>query len=172
MPSACEVVRVPIWRTAGSAAALPRYMTEGAAGCDLEAAIESSWLLAPLERCLVPTGLAIALPAGFEAQVRPRSGLAVREGITLVNSPGTIDSDYRGEIKVALINLSGEPRRIAPGDRIAQLVIARVARADWQLVAAVDGVATAGLRTERGDGGFGHTGVAAATGTGTEARTK
>ncbi|MFM7735880.1 MAG: dUTP diphosphatase [Alphaproteobacteria bacterium] len=137
-------------------------MTEGASGCDLEAAIDEPIELAPLARALVPTGLAIALPEGFEAQVRPRSGLAVREGITVLNAPGTIDADYRGEIKVALVNLGGEPRRIAPGERIAQLVVARVARAEWYRVApgSDEQQALSGGRAEtaRGAGGFGHTG--------------
>src|SRR5262249_19806193 len=137
-------------------------MTPGAAGCDLSAAIAAPLCLAPLERALVPTGIAIALPEGFEAQVRPRSGLAVREGITVLNAPGTIDADYRGEIQVALVNLGGEARQIAPGDRIAQLVIARVARAEFELVAAGSEeqarLAAGRVETERGAGGFGHTG--------------
>jgi dUTP pyrophosphatase len=128
-------------------------MTVGSSGCDLAALLDEPRTLRPLERCLVPTGLAIALPVGFEAQVRPRSGLAVREGITLVNSPGTIDSDYRGEIQVALVNLGERPFTIRSGDRIAQLVVARVARAEWEAVP--DGEP---FQTDRGSGGFGHTG--------------
>jgi dUTP pyrophosphatase len=160
MSSAREVVRIAIWRTGSGEPPLPAYMTEGSAGCDLAAALDAPVTLAPLERRMIPSGLAIALPPGFEAQVRPRSGLAMRDGITLVNAPGTIDSDYRGEIKLGVVNLSAEPRRICPGDRIAQLVIARVARAEWQLVDAVEGTAPASLETARGDGGFGHTGIA------------
>lgn len=128
-------------------------MSEGAAGCDLEADVEEPLLLAPMARALVPTGLAIALPVGFEAQVRPRSGLAIRAGVTILNAPGTIDSDYRGEICVPLINLGEQLYTIRAGERIAQLVVARVAHADWQLVPSGDP-----YRTERGEGGFGHTG--------------
>jgi len=157
-PRGREPVRVAIWRVGGGAQALPAYMTEDAAGCDLAAALEQPLTLAPLERVLVSTGFAIALPVGFEAQLRPRSGLALREGITLLNAPGTIDADYRGEIKVLLVNLGAEPRTIAPGDRIAQLVVAPVARADWQLVAEAPAEGSA-LWTARGAGGFGHTGA-------------
>jgi dUTP pyrophosphatase len=149
-----EAVRIPVWRLREGAGALPVYMTEGAAGCDLEALLDHPQSLAPLERCVVPTGLAIALPEGFEAQVRPRSGLAIREGITVLNAPGTIDSDYRGEIRVALINLSDRAYTVRSGDRIAQLVVARVARAEWELVS--DGRP---FLTGRGGGGFGHTGL-------------
>ena len=121
MAESREAVPIAIWRVSGSRAPLPRYMTEGASGCDLAAAIDEEIVLEPLGRALVPTGLAIALPDGFEAQVRPRSGLAVREGITVLNAPGTIDADYRGEIKVVLVNLGSERRRIEPGERIAQI---------------------------------------------------
>ncbi|MBM4245626.1 MAG: dUTP diphosphatase [Deltaproteobacteria bacterium] len=152
-----ETVRVVIWRVRGGELPLPAYMTDGAAGCDLAADIAEPLVLGPLERRLVPTGFAIALPPGFEAQVRPRSGLALREGLTLLNAPGTIDEDYRGEIKVILVNLGNESRTVRPGDRIAQLVVARVSRADWDLVA-VAPVAGEALWTERGAGGFGHTG--------------
>ncbi|MGH7859958.1 MAG: dUTP diphosphatase [Candidatus Binatia bacterium] len=132
-------------------AALPRYMTGQAAGMDLAAACESEVTLAPLQRVMIPTGIAISLPAGYEAQIRPRSGLAVRHGITLLNTPGTIDADYRGEISVILVNLGSEPVTLRPGDRIAQMVVAPVARVEWAEVEVLDD-------TERGDGGFGHTG--------------
>jgi dUTP pyrophosphatase len=134
--------------------ALPDYATAAAAGADLLAAIDQDIELAPLERKIVPTGISIALPVGFEAQVRPRSGLAAKNGVTLVNSPGTIDADYRGEIGVILVNLSKEPFRISRGMRIAQLVVARHARAVWREVSELD-------RTARGAGGFGSTGVTA-----------
>lgn len=162
-PVSREAVRVVIWRVRGGDLPLPAYMTSGAAGCDLAADLESPITLRPLERQLVPTGIAIALPPGFEAQVRPRSGLALRDGITLLNAPGTIDEDYRGEIKVILVNLSDVPRTVQHGDRIAQLVVARVARAEWDLapVAPAEGEA---LWTERGAGGFGHTGARADAG--------
>lgn len=130
---------------------LPEYSTEGSAGMDLRAHINEPISLASLERCLVPTGLFMALPPGFEAQVRPRSGLAIRQGITCLNSPGTVDSDYRGEIKVVLINLSGETQLLEPGERIAQLVIQKVEKAAWQRVEVLD-------ETTRSTGGFGSTG--------------
>lgn len=152
-----ERVPVAMWRTGDRPATPPpQYMTEGAAGCDLAAALETATELAPGARALVPTGWAIALPAGLEAQVRPRSGLAVKKGLTVLNAPGTIDSDYRGEIQVALVNLGREPVRIEPGDRIAQLVVAPVVRVDWQERPAEESGARA---TTRGAGGFGHTGV-------------
>jgi len=131
---------------------LPAYETAGAAGLDLRAAITDTLVLAPGERTLVPTGLAMQLPEGFEGQVRPRSGLAVRHGVTVLNAPGTVDSDYRGEIKVPLINHGDEPFPITRGDRIAQLVIAPVTHAELTEVAALD-------PTGRGAGGFGSTGV-------------
>lgn len=131
---------------------LPSYETDGAAGMDLRAAVDAPVTLAPGERQLVPTGLAIALPPGTEAQVRPRSGLAVRHGISMVNSPGTIDADYRGEIKVILINHGQEPFTVNRGERIAQLVVAPVLRVDWNEQPSLDD-------TARGAGGFGHTGV-------------
>jgi dUTP pyrophosphatase len=131
--------------------ALPEYATPLSAGMDLRASIDSPIVLKPLERCLVPTGLAIALPAGYEAQVRPRSGMALKHGISLVNTPGTIDADYRGDIGVILINLSKEDFTIHDGDRIAQLVVAPFTTVSWQPVETLDD-------TERGDGGFGHTG--------------
>ena len=130
---------------------LPAYATELSAGMDLRANLESPITLAPLERALVPTGLFIALPAGFEAQVRPRSGLAAKHGITVLNTPGTIDADYRGEIKVILVNLSNTPFEIVPGERIAQMVVARHERVEWDEVDVLD-------ETARGAGGFGSTG--------------
>lgn len=131
--------------------ALPQYATALSAGLDLRANLEEDITLQPMERRLVTTGLSIALPEGYEAQVRPRSGLALKHGITLLNTPGTIDADYRGEIGVIMVNLSDTPFNIADGDRIAQLVIARYEQAEWEAVEALDS-------TERGDGGFGHTG--------------
>jgi dUTP pyrophosphatase len=133
--------------------ALPEYATEGSAGMDLRASITEAVVLKPLERQLVPTGLFIELPAGYEAQVRPRSGLAIKQGITCLNSPGTVDSDYRGEIKVILINLSGEEQTLHPGDRIAQMVIAPVEQILWEAVNEINS-------TARNAGGFGHTGKA------------
>ena len=129
---------------------LPAYQTDGAAGMDLLADIPAPLDLAPGARALVPTGLAVEIPFGFEAQIRPRSGLAYRHGLTLLNSPGTIDADYRGEIQVLLINLGAEAVAVRRGDRIAQLVVAPVARAGWREVAAL-------TPTIRGSGGFGHT---------------
>ena len=134
---------------------LPEYMTEQSAGMDVCANISEPITLKPLVRFAVPTGLYVALPAGYELQVRPRSGLALRTGLTVVNSPGTIDADYRGEIRVILINLSSEDALIRPGDRIAQLVLARHEVVSWE---AVDDVSTLPT-TERGAGGFGSTGV-------------
>ena len=131
---------------------LPAYATEHSAGMDIRANLSEPMILAPMQRCLVPTGLYIALPKGFEAQIRPRSGLALKKGITVLNSPGTIDADYRGEVCIILINLSTEPFVIEDGERIAQMVIARHEQAEWQEVDALDA-------TERGAGGFGHTGV-------------
>lgn len=130
---------------------LPQYATSLSAGLDLRANIESQITLQPLQRCLVPTGLYMALPAGYEAQVRPRSGLAIKKGITVLNSPGTIDADYRGEICIILVNLSNEPFVIEDGERIAQMVIARHEQAEWEEVETLD-------ETERGTGGFGHSG--------------
>ncbi|HWO42450.1 MAG TPA: dUTP diphosphatase [Candidatus Eisenbacteria bacterium] len=129
---------------------LPAYMTPGAAGMDLSAAIEADVCLGPLERALIPTGIAIALPDGFEAQIRPRSGLAFRHGLTMLNSPGTIDSDYRGEIQILAINLGREPITIRRGQRIAQMVIQKIARARWHEVAELP-------PSGRQGGGFGHT---------------
>jgi len=130
--------------------ALPAYMTEGAAGMDLCADLDGDIEIAPLQRALVPTGIAIALPIGFEAQIRPRSGLALKQGLTLLNSPGTIDSDYRGEIQIIVINLGSAPIVIQPGQRIAQMVVQRVVRVKWQEVVDL-------ASTGRAAGGFGHT---------------
>lgn len=130
---------------------LPRYQTGGSAGMDLSAWLPETIVLGPLERRLIPTGLYLALPTGFEAQIRPRSGMAFKKGIGIVNSPGTIDPDYRGEILVAVINLSPEPVRIEDGDRIAQMVVARYETVSWEPVVTLD-------ETVRGEGGFGHTG--------------
>lgn len=131
---------------------LPAYATVLSAGMDVRASLDASVELAPGERRLIPTGLYIALPAGYECQVRPRSGLALRHGITLVNTPGTIDADYRGEIGVILINLGQEPFTIADGERIAQLVVKRYERVEWEPVESLDA-------TARGEGGFGSTGL-------------
>jgi dUTP pyrophosphatase len=150
-----ETVEIEVVRLAHAHdLALPDYATAAAAGADLLAAIDQDIELGPLERKIVPTGISIALPVGFEAQVRPRSGLAAKNGVTVVNAPGTVDADYRGEIGVILINLSKEPFRISRGMRIAQLVVARHARAVWREVSELD-------RTARGAGGFGSTGVTA-----------
>ena len=150
-----ETVEVEVVRLAHAHdLALPDYATAAAAGADLLAAIDQDIELGPLERKIVPTGISIALPVGFEAQVRPRSGLAAKNGVTVANAPGTVDADYRGEIGVILINLSKEPFRISRGMRIAQLVVARHARAVWREVSELD-------RTARGAGGFGSTGVTA-----------
>lgn len=130
---------------------LPEYATEHAAGLDLRANLSEPVTLGMLERQLIPTGLFIALPEGYEAQVRPRSGLAIKHGVTMLNSPGTIDADYRGEIKVIVVNLSKEPFTIQPGERIAQLVIARYARIAWEETDHLE-------NTDRGTGGFGSTG--------------
>ncbi len=132
-------------------AVLPRYETAGAAGMDLVAAPEAAVTLYPGQRTLIPTGIAIALPSGYEGQVRPRSGLAVHHGVTLINAPGTIDEDYRGEVKVAMVNLGAEPFVIEPGMRVAQLVVAPVSQLTIEEAAELDS-------TARGQGGFGHTG--------------
>ena len=131
---------------------LPQYATEFSAGVDLRANIEAPIELRPMERKLIPTGLFMALPPGYEAQVRPRSGLAIKHGITVLNTPGTIDADYRGEVCVILVNLSDEPFIIADGERIAQMVIARHEQAEWEPVEVLS-------ETERGAGGFGHSGI-------------
>ena len=131
---------------------LPAYATSQSAGMDLRANIESTITLHPMERTLVPTGIRIELPEGYEAQVRPRSGLALKHGITVLNTPGTIDSDYRGELKVLLVNLSNDDFVVNAGERVAQMVIARHETATWEEVEVLD-------ETERGEGGYGHTGV-------------
>jgi dUTP pyrophosphatase len=131
---------------------IPSYATAGSAGMDIRANLIAPVTLQPLQREMVPTGIFIELPEGYEAQVRPRSGLANKQGITCLNSPGTVDSDYRGEIKVILINLSDQEQLIQHGDRIAQMIIAKVERAKWKLVQQLN-------ETVRGQGGFGHTGI-------------
>ena len=131
---------------------LPYYATTGAAGMDVAAAITEDVVMQPGQIVLIPTGFAVAIPAGYELQVRPRSGLAIKHGITIINAPGTIDSDYRGEVKIGLVNLGSDPFTIHRGDRIAQLVLARVARCVMRPVAVLDD-------TERSTGGFGHSGV-------------
>jgi dUTP pyrophosphatase len=144
-------VRVRRVRTHPEPLPLPRYETALAAGMDLRADIEGELTLGPLERAAIPTGLAMALPPGFEAQLRPRSGLALRHGLTLLNSPGTVDADYRGEVQVVLVNLSSHPFTVKRGERIAQLVVAPVSRVslvEWEVLDS----------TERGEGGFGSTG--------------
>ena len=134
-----------------SANDMPQYATPGSAGMDLRANLKEPVILRPLQRQMIPTGLFIELPDGYEAQVRPRSGMANKQGITCLNSPGTVDSDYRGEIKIILINLSDSEQTIQHGDRIAQLIIARVEKAKWELVEQLN-------NSTRGEGGFGHTG--------------
>ena len=130
---------------------LPQYATAGSAGMDFRADIDKPIVLKPLERKLIPTGLKIALPVGYEAQIRPRSGLAIEYGVTVLNSPGTIDADYRGEVCVILVNLSNVDFVVNPSERIAQMVVAKHERVDFQIVETLD-------ETERADGGFGHTG--------------
>jgi dUTP pyrophosphatase len=149
-----EEIRIQIKRLRPSSVEvpLPVYMTEGSAGMDLCADVENELRLAPMQRALIPTGVAIALPPGFEAQIRSRSGLALKEGLTMANSPGTIDSDYRGEIQLIAINLGQEPVVIRRGQRIAQMVVQRVVRAQWQEVKELPS-------SERQGGGFGHTDV-------------
>jgi dUTP pyrophosphatase len=130
---------------------LPNYATDGSSGMDIRAFIDAPIVLQPFERTLIPTGLFVSIPTNFEVQIRPRSGLAIKQGITCLNTPGTIDADYRGEIKVILINLSNIEQVIADGDRIAQMVFQKIEKANWELVDQLD-------MTQRGDGGFGHTG--------------
>ena len=143
-------MRIKIVNTSDNA--LPAYETAASAGMDLRASLEAPVLINPLERAIIPTGLFIELPLGFEAQVRPRSGLAARWGITVLNSPGTIDADYRGEIKIILVNLSQESFTVKHGDRIAQMIIARHEKAEWDESQELNS-------SERGAGGFGHTGT-------------
>lgn len=143
--------RLPIKIVNQSAHPLPSYATPGSSGMDIRANIDEPIAIRPLERKLVPTGIFIELPEGYEAQIRPRSGLAVKQGITCLNTPGTIDADYRGEIKVILINLSPDEQVIQPGDRIAQMVIQTVEQVDWNQVDVLE-------TSIRADGGFGHTG--------------
>ncbi len=147
------MIRVRVRRLpAASGLPLPAAASAGSSGCDLRAALAGDVVLRPGERLLVPTGLALEIPPGWEGQVRPRSGLALRHGIGMVNAPGTIDSDYRGEVGVLLINLGSEPFTLRRGDRIAQLVIARVESVEWEEAEALAG-------SDRGEGGFGSTGV-------------
>ena len=150
----CEVRLLRVRGASDSDIPLPAFATPGSAGLDLRAAIEGELVLAPGERALVPTGFAIAIPVGFEGQVRPRSGLALHAGVTLANAPGTIDADYRGEVGVILVNLGREPFRLRRGERIAQLVIAAVAQPILKEVSAASDLSP----TRRGAGGFGHTG--------------
>jgi dUTP pyrophosphatase len=145
-----QTVQINIVNTSSNP--LPAYATAGSAGMDLRADLLESLTLQPLERSLIPTGLFIQLPAGYEAQIRPRSGMALKQGITCLNSPGTVDSDYRGELKIILINLSDTVQRINHGDRIAQLIVAKTERAELRVVEQLE-------VSQRGDGGFGHTGI-------------
>lgn len=148
-----QTIRVAVSRLPhGADLPLPGYATEHSAGMDLYAALAGDLTLAPMERALVPTGLAIALPDGFEAQVRPRSGLAAKNGVTVLNSPGTVDADYRGEVKVILVNLSQEPFTVSRGMRIAQMIVAPVTRVAWDEMDTLE-------ETSRGTGGFGSTGT-------------
>ena len=151
-----EIV-VPITRLRHDTAPLPfpRYMTPGSAGMDIPADVAETVVLDPLQRELIPTGFALALPQGYEAQIRPRSGLALRQGLTVLNAPGTIDDDYRDEVKVLLVNLGAQPVEIKRGDRIAQLIVAPVTQARWEEVAS--------LGSTQREGGFGHTGTASPT---------
>jgi dUTP pyrophosphatase len=144
-------VAISVKRLHGKDISLPHYMTENSAGMDIFAAVNDEEILLPGERKLIPTGIAIALPPGYEAQIRPRSGLAMEAGLTVLNSPGTIDEDYRGEVKILIINHGDRPFVIKKGDRVAQMVIHRVYRASWNMTDNLE-------MTKRGDGGFGHTG--------------
>ncbi len=146
-----EEISIPVRRLpAHGDLPLPQYMTERAAGMDVHAALDGDVEIPPGKRRTIPTGIAIALPEGYEAQIRPRSGIAIRDGVTLVNAPGTIDADYRGEIRILMINHGEKPFTVRRGDRIAQMVIQRVCRAKWTLSGQLDS-------TVRGEGGFGHT---------------
>ncbi|MBN2134630.1 MAG: dUTP diphosphatase [Acidobacteria bacterium] len=147
-----EILKVEIKRHPHSEGIeLPSFATEGSAGMDLRAAVEEDFILEAGKRALIPTGISIALPLGYEAQIRPRSGLALKHGIMLVNSPGTIDSDYRGEIKIIMLNTGDEDFTISRGDRIAQMIIARYTRIEWDEVEDLE-------KSDRGAGGFGHSG--------------
>jgi dUTP pyrophosphatase len=146
------VEKLEVFISKRDGALLPQYATDASSGLDLCAFLDTPVTIRPFERVLVPTGIFISIPGGFEAQIRPRSGIANRYGVTVLNTPGTIDADYRGEIKVILINLGSEPFTIQSGDRIAQMVFAPVTRIDWKLVESLPG-------TERGAGGFGSTGI-------------
>lgn len=150
MPTFARLMKVKIINH--SPHALPAYETSGSAGMDLRANIDGPVYLRPLERSLIPTGLFIGLPEGTEAQIRPRSGLAIKKGLTLLNTPGTIDSDYRGEIKIIMVNLSDQTQTIEPGERIAQMVIAKYEKIEWEETPELE-------ETKRGSGGFGHTGL-------------
>lgn len=150
-PPAESVVLIPVARIAGNDLPLPAYQTQGSAAMDLAAAVSDDVVLPPGEWRLIPTGLSVAIPGGHEGQVRPRSGLALKHGVTVLNAPGTIDSDYRGELKVALINHGKEPFVVRRGDRVAQLLICPVSRAEWAPVEVLDS-------TARGAGGYGSTG--------------
>ncbi len=143
-------IRVPVINK--SPHVLPEYQTAGAAGLDLRAWLQEPVRLRPMERALIPTGLFMALPPGYEAQIRPRSGLAIKKGLTMINTPGTIDADYRGEIMIAMINLSAEEQEVRDGDRVAQMIISRYETIDWQPVETLE-------ETTRGAGGFGHSGA-------------
>lgn len=142
-------IKVPVINLSGNP--LPQYATAGSSGMDVRAWLSGSLVLKPMERALIPTGISLVLPDGYEAQIRPRSGLALRQGITCLNSPGTIDADYRGEIKIILINFSAEDQTIQNGDRVAQLVVQRIEKIIWVESASIE-------QSERGVGGFGHTG--------------
>jgi dUTP pyrophosphatase len=144
-----QAVQIKIVNTSDNP--LPHYATKGSSGMDIRASLDVPVTLQPLERTLIPTGLFVEIPNGYEMQIRPRSGLAIKQGITCLNTPGTIDSDYRGEIKIILINLSSEQQVINPGDRIAQMIIQKIEKAEFEQVEILN-------ETERADGGFGHTG--------------
>ena len=144
-------VAIFVKKLSGSDVPLPRYMTENSAGMDIFAAVDDEETLLPGERRLISTGIVVALPPGYEAQIRPRSGMAVEAGITVLNSPGTIDADYRGEVKILIINHGATPFVVKRGDRIAQMVVHKVYRASWDITDSLE-------TTQRGDGGFGHTG--------------
>jgi dUTP pyrophosphatase len=147
----CRMPKIRVRIINQSTNPLPEYATDGSAGMDLRASLHSPVILEPLQRMLIPTGIFIELPKNHEAQVRPRSGLAIKHGLTCLNSPGTVDADYRGELKVILINLSSEPHTILHGDRIAQMIVSKVEKVKWKTAKRISD-------TKRGEGGFGHTG--------------